>query len=89
MDPTKLYSEGRLVGGLPTEREITVTVQVSIPISLVFDAPPTLDEIRKAALENFIQHPVLDDVNDLEMYVDSIGNGEMDLDRGGECKCLT
>jgi hypothetical protein len=64
--------------------EITLTVQVSIPVTMLFepDGLPTWEQLKTAALQNFRDHPALRDpklINDLAGYVDSIGNGSTDL----------
>lgn len=67
--------------------EITLTVQVSIPVTLAFDRDDQKTKnhgyVRACAIENFLDHPVFTNKNrnpeDLECYIDSIGNGEMDL----------
>jgi len=60
--------------------EIPLTVQVSIPVSLTHEVKlPEVKTLREHALETFLDHPALKDVRDLSMYVDYIGNGEMDL----------
>lgn len=65
------------------EVEITLFVQVSVPISLTYDDTlPDDATLRRDALANFQQHPAIRDaahLADLQGYVDSISNGEMDL----------
>lgn len=62
--------------------KITLHVQVSIPVELAYDEKPTLSRLRKDAIDNFLQHPVIRDPgyrSSLDQYVDSVGNGEYDL----------
>jgi hypothetical protein len=63
--------------------EITLTVQVSVPVTLAYDAGnlPSWKQLKQDALENFLAHPAIDDKTtaDLDVYVDSIGNGRIDL----------
>ena len=59
------------------EREMHVTafVTVTIPVGLAFDGPVSWDEMREAALRNFLQHPALNILRspeDLDGYVDRI-----------------
>lgn len=62
------------------DKEVTLTVQVSIPVSMVFeDRPVDLVELRQAAIENFMDHPALKNARDLELYIDSISSGEYDV----------
>jgi hypothetical protein len=72
--------------------EIEITVQVSIPVSLIFDAKPTLAEMRKAAIENFLDHPAIkpgadgERDHDVELYLDYVGNLADKLDLTHVCE---
>jgi hypothetical protein len=63
--------------------DITLTVQVSIPVSMAYDgALPGAKQLRKDALAVFLDHPCLRDpafAKDLEMYVDSIRNEKIEV----------
>lgn len=69
LDPSMLNADG----------EITLTVQVSIPVTMAYDEPPTLADLRAAAVENFLDHVAQCNDEDLTGCIDSIGNGELDL----------
>ena len=47
-------------------------VTVTIPVELEFEGAPSLVEIRDSAIENFIAHPALIRVEDIEHYVKDI-----------------
>lgn len=59
---------------------VQANVTITIPISLEFDDSSVLNlaEVRNAALENFIRHPALKQIAEVEGSLDSI-NVEMSI----------
>jgi hypothetical protein len=47
-------------------------VTVTIPVGLEFDKPPSIEELRDAAIENFVDHPALNNPRDLALYIDKV-----------------
>jgi hypothetical protein len=65
--------------------EYIAYVSVSIPIGIAFDGKPKKAEKRRAALENFLDHPALESADDLEHYIDEISY-EKTPDNGQSCE---
>jgi hypothetical protein len=52
--------------------ETVAYVAVRIPVGLIFDELPSEDELIRAALANFLDHPAVSSASDLQLYTDSI-----------------